>query len=156
MQISSIPDTSAYSASALQSTTENNSSFASIFQQAAESLTGDGSTSTTNSASANSTSSSKISSSKIASTASTSSSSKSDAAGEAALEEFMHYASETPEQRLFSGWLESHGISEASYSAMSPTEQAALRQQFAVEEEQKLKEKAIATLSAATSASSSC
>ena len=59
------------------------------------------------------------------------------AAGEASKNEFLRYARETPEQRLFDNWLNSQGISQAQYNALSPQQRQALHDKF----EQQMRDK---------------
>ncbi len=70
-----------------------------------------------------------------------------------AVKEFMDYANETPEQRLFSNWLGSEGISEQDYKAMSPAQQQALHDKFAQQLQDKLKDNTLASFNVAVAAS---
>jgi hypothetical protein len=57
-------------------------------------------------------------------------------AGEDGVQQFMDYMKETPAQRLFTSFLNSHHITQSQFDAMSPKQQQALTQQF----EQQLKQ----------------
>ena len=57
-------------------------------------------------------------------------------AGEDGVQQFMDYMKETPAQRLFTSFLNSHHITQSQFDAMSPKQQEALTQQF----EQQLKQ----------------
>jgi hypothetical protein len=66
-----------------------------------------------------------------------------------AVKEFMDYAKETPEQRMFSNWLGGQGITEKDYNAMSPAQQQSLRNKFEEQLESKLKNNAQASFNVA-------
>lgn len=85
------------------------------------------------------------------STASGSSASTTDPVDDA-VKEFMDYANETPEQRLFSNWLGSQGISEKDYKAMSPAQQQALHNKFAQQLQEKMKDNPLASANVAITA----
>lgn len=71
------------------------------------------------------------------------------AAGEASKNEFLRYARETPEQRMFDNWLNSQGISQAQYNALSPQQQQALHAKFEEQMRDKITGDAEAKLAAA-------
>ena len=71
------------------------------------------------------------------------------AAGQASLDEFKRYASETPEQRMFDNWLQSQDISQSDYNAMTPQQQQALHDKFEEQIRDKLTSDAEAKLTSA-------
>lgn len=73
-----------------------------------------------------------------ASASSTSGSVSGDPSGDDAVEEFMHYAKETPAERMFDNWLHSQNITEQQYDAMTPAEKQKLVDQFETQMKQKL------------------
>jgi hypothetical protein len=46
------------------------------------------------------------------------------------VQEFLDYAKETPAQRMFSNWLDSQGITQSQYNAMSETQKNKLQEQY--------------------------
>jgi hypothetical protein len=122
MQISSLFDSSPVTSSLSQQTSESTSSFAGYFLDSSGSSTG-----------------------------SSSSTSDGDQVDNA-VQEFLDYAHETPEQRLFSNWLGSEGISEQDYKAMSPAQQQALHNKFAQQLQDKMKDSTLASLNVAIAA----
>lgn len=60
--------------------------------------------------------------------------------------EFLRYASETPEQRMFDNWLNSQGVSQDQYKALSPQQQQALHDKFEEQMRDKLTSDATAKL----------
>lgn len=70
------------------------------------------------------------------------------ASGAESKSEFLRYASETPEQRMFDNWLSSQGISQDQYKALGVKQQQALHEKFEEQMRDKITSDAQAKLSA--------
>jgi hypothetical protein len=172
MDVSSILTSSADSASAVQKESKTTSSFESYFLKASgtgtETITTDTTitkTTTTNSDAASSyvtpadsadartskdASAASLLSADIASPATTTTkttTTTSVTSSNNALQEFMKYAKETPEQRMFDSWLKSQNISEQQFKAMTPEQKQKLVDQFETQSKAKLKSEMTATAS---------
>ncbi len=119
MQVSSVLDNPSAASSSSPSVEKTTSSFASHFLDAATSIGSDGSSITS-----------------------------ADPADDA-VKEFMDYAKETPEQRLFDGWLGTQGVSEKDFKAMSPAQQQDLRNKFEEQMADRMKSNALSSFNAA-------
>jgi hypothetical protein len=72
--------------------------------------------------------------------------------GDDIVQEFMKYASETPEQRMFDNWLSSQNVSEQQYDAMTPAQQQALIDKFEEQLKAHLQSQALTSLDSTTTA----